>query len=513
MFERCSLKTGHLIVAICLLIAGQLAHGQDKYAILIGVESYTEDFQPLDYAEDDAKAIDKILSNAGFQTILMTGDQKNSALKPTTPKKILRVLDTRLKSCGNGDTMLVFLSGHGIQFKDDRLLDSGIRETYFCPEDADKDDKSTLVPVNDAIIKRLNNCAATRKLLLIDACRENVLSEAGQKSGTVLLELSPVHESSRSVPGGMSVLFSCESEQSSWEHAPLKHSVFSYFIIQYLTGKARKSDYANGNSTLLGLTNYVSKKTNTYVQDKNLSSGGQFPVLRGSAANWPFFPVKIKSQPVVKKTPVLRSTSNTVGMEFKLLPRGEFLMGSPSKERFRQQDETQHKVEITDDFWIGTTEVTQGQWRRVMQSTPWESEDGALDGKQYAASFISWEAANEFCLQLSIKEGYDYRLPTEAEWEYACRANTNTMFSFGDNIQELGDYGWLDANASYLGRSYAHPTGRKKSNPFGLDDMHGNVWEWCSDWYSSDYYDESPLRDPQGPKTGTHRAIRGGCFL
>ena len=503
-------------LAIALLAIGHICQAQDKYALVIGVESYTEDFQPLDYAEDDAVAIGKILQDAGYNTTIMTGQQKNSALKPTSPKKIIKVLDARLKSCGNGDTILVFLSGHGIQFTNDPLLNTGIRETYFCPEDADKNDKDTLVPINQVIIKRLNECAATRKLLLVDACRDSVLSEAGRKSGSTRIELSPVHESRRSVPGGMSVLFSCESEQSSWEHAPLKHSVFSHFVIQYLTGKADRINYENGNSTLLGLSSFVSKSTNNYVQNKNLSTAGQFPVLRGSAANWPIFPIELQPVPnlnSIAKPGSLRTTRNSVGMQFKLIPHGKFKMGSAVDNRFHQKDEYQHEVVITDDYWLGTHEVTQRQWAKVVGRGPWAGETDMREGDQNAASYISWEDAVEFCLRLSIEDGYEYRLPTEAEWEYACRANTDTMFNYGNSVEELGDYSWLDVNASYRGDSYSHEIGEKKPNQFGLFDMHGNVWEWCSDWYSSDYYRSSPKRDPIGPTKGEYHILRGGCFL
>ena len=117
-----------------------------------------------------------------------------------------------------------------------------------------------------------------------------------------------------------------------------------------------------------------------------------------------------------------------------------------------------------------------------------------------------------YCKKLSEKEGKTYRLPTEAEWEYACRAGTKTMCSFGDDEKEYGDYGWYQKNASTIGEGYAHQVGLKKPNAFGLYDMHGNVEEWCHDYYGDDYYQQSPEMDPMGPSSGSSRVLRGGSY-
>jgi formylglycine-generating enzyme required for sulfatase activity len=159
-----------------------------------------------------------------------------------------------------------------------------------------------------------------------------------------------------------------------------------------------------------------------------------------------------------------------------------------------------------------TTEVTQGQWKTVMGTEPWKGEQYVKEGPNNAATYVSWNDAVAYCKKLSEKEGKTYRLPTEAEWEYACRAGTETTYSFGIDQRQLGDYAWYDENASNLGEEYSHQVGLKKPNAFGLYDMHGNVFEWCHDYYGEDYYKQSPAQDPTGPARGSSRVLRGGSW-
>jgi len=203
------------------------------------------------------------------------------------------------------------------------------------------------------------------------------------------------------------------------------------------------------------------------------------------------------------------------GIKLALIPPGEFLMGSPESEKDRQEKEYQHRVRITKPFYLGVTEVTQGQWNAVMETRPWSGKSCVKEGilSDYAATYVSWEDAVAFCEKLSNKEGVMYRLPSEAEWEYACRAGTTTVYHFGDDASRLADYAWFDENAYDVDEKYAHGVGRKKGNPYGLWDMHGNVWEWCQDWYEEEYYRNSPVDDPWGPKQASCRVLRGGSWL
>jgi len=191
--------------------------------------------------------------------------------------------------------------------------------------------------------------------------------------------------------------------------------------------------------------------------------------------------------------------TNSVDMTLVFIPAGRFNMGSPREEVGHMPDEAQHAVTLTRAFWLAATPVTQMQWRAVMGTDP----SHFTGQKDLPVENISWEQAVLFCEKLSELEGETYRLPTEAEWEYACRAGTTGRFSGSENLDELG---WYNINAA----EKTHPVMRKKPNAWGLYDMHGNVWEWCSDNYG--VYPKGDSTDPAGPDSGEGKAIRGGAW-
>jgi sulfatase modifying factor 1 len=208
----------------------------------------------------------------------------------------------------------------------------------------------------------------------------------------------------------------------------------------------------------------------------------------------------------------VESITNAIGMTLNKIPAGTFLMGSPETEPDRESAATQHKVTITKAFYMQTTEVTQGQWRAVMGTEPWKGEDDVKEGPDYPATNVSWHDAVAYCKKLSAQEAKTYRLPTEAEWEYACRAGTETRWSFGNDENKLGDYAWYYKNALDIDEEKAHQVGLKKPNAFGLYDVHGNVLEWCHDYFGEDYYKQSPEKDPTGPAQGSSHVMRGGSW-
>ena len=195
---------------------------------------------------------------------------------------------------------------------------------------------------------------------------------------------------------------------------------------------------------------------------------------------------------------------NDIGIVLVPFPAGEFTMGSPASEVGRDDhDETRHRVQITKAFYLSAYEVTQDQYERVMGKNP--SDD---KGANKPVETVSWNDAVEFCRKLSAQEGEEYRLPTEAEWEYACRAGTTTAYSFGYDAYRLSDYAWYSENSG----STPHAVGLKLPNAWGLYDMYGNVLEWCQDWHGS-YGKETVVIDPTGPASGEHRVLRGGSFV
>ena len=207
--------------------------------------------------------------------------------------------------------------------------------------------------------------------------------------------------------------------------------------------------------------------------------------------------------------------TNSLGMKFRLIPAGTFIMGSPETEKDRRDNEAQHQVAITKAFWIGTTQVTQAQYEKVIGNNPscFQSELIEGDSSNHPVECVTWHDVMEFCKRLSKrheeeKAGFHYRLPTEAEWEYACRAGSESSFSFGERTKLLGEYAWFWDNCD---NSYGtHPVGMKKPNTWGLYDMHGNVFEWCADWASD--YPTGSVVDPMGPAEGWTRVNRGGSF-
>ncbi len=190
---------------------------------------------------------------------------------------------------------------------------------------------------------------------------------------------------------------------------------------------------------------------------------------------------------------------NSIGVKLVLVPSGSFLMGSQSGEKFRQEEEVQHKVTLSRPFRIGMTEITQQQWDAVLGSNRSEHKGGNLPVER-----VSWLNAMEFCRKLSEKEGKNYRIPTEAEWEYVCRAGSTGAFG---GRRDLDAMGWYAENSEGM----THPAASLKANGWGLFDLHGNVAEWCSDNYLAGY-GTGEVTDPRGPVEGKGRLVRGGSF-
>lgn len=214
--------------------------------------------------------------------------------------------------------------------------------------------------------------------------------------------------------------------------------------------------------------------------------------------------------------------TNSVGIKLALVPEGRFLMGSPPEELGHRSNESPvHEVTLTRPFYLAVTLVTQEQYAAVMKCSPSHFSPSSGGSPTHPVESVSWLEAAEFCARLSSRPaekeaGRAYRLPTEAEWEYACRAGKLSPFAYGHElIPEEANFDCSARNDAGADRPPAGQTTRVDSfrtNLFGLFDMHGNVWEWCADWYRADYYRTSPPRDPPGPTTGAFRVLRGGSW-
>jgi eukaryotic-like serine/threonine-protein kinase len=259
-------------------------------------------------------------------------------------------------------------------------------------------------------------------------------------------------------------------------------------------------------------------------------------------------PAAMPEQTAGDKTAPLKSLTNSIGMKLLLIPAGEFMMGSTPEQiervaglfpEFKKEwgvsEQPQHRVRISRPFYLDAHEVTRGQFGEFVRATNYRTEP-ERDGKggsgidlatnacelgpnynwrntgfpqsnRHPVVNVTWNDATAFCDWLSRKEGQSYHLPTEAQWEYACRAGTTTLFSTGDDPSALVAVANLGGNPD--GFRFTAPVGSLQANGFGLFDMHGNVWEWCADWFAQEYYAGSPVVDPTGPLSGSHRVSRG----
>jgi formylglycine-generating enzyme required for sulfatase activity len=517
-----------------------------KFALVVAVDRYEEGslLPRLPYPERDAEGLAEVLIQSGYEkdhVIVMT--RKRGAeefdLLPTADHirtQLELILDKDLTPL---DSVIVALAGHGVLL---RVKQAGVAEAkpegFFCPMDANlgprKDLKKFLA--YDDLMKKLAATRAGVKLLFVDACRNELANQA--QANAAGIEMPPPPPPTPTV----AAFFSCSERQLAWEDDKLGggHGVFFHFVIEGLKGEADRLKGDRDNKVSLEeLSMYVKENVRDHVAKRRFER--QNPRLVGDIGEVTL--VDISSGGTGPFT-------NSIGMKFAPIPGGEFLMGSPESDKDALDNEKpQHRVRIS-PFLMQTREVTRGQFRRFVDETNYRV-DSERDGKggygidaagnwkqdpayswlnpgfaqaeDHPVVNVSWNDAVAFAVWLSKKEGKIYRLPTESEWEYACRAGATTRYQHGDDTDGLVAVGnvadasarskfpdWTWSLAGNDGVVYTSAVGQYRANGFGLFDMHGNVWEWCSDWYGGTYYKESPLADPPGSLQASGRVYRGG---
>ncbi len=556
---------GLLTFAILTLIAfNSTATAADptgrRWALLIGINGYAN-MDSLSHCVADVKELRQQLIDGGFEPerITLVSDESTEPRYKPSKGNIEKQLDLVLGSARTNDVVLIAFSGHGVYYEND---------SYWCPPEADTDDPVATMVSQQSINQRLERSHASLRIVFADACRD--LSQSGKKSATRLMEAANVQKSLERVPESILLFNSCSPGQIAHEDRKLGHGVFMNFLLAGLKGQADVD--TDGQVTLGELWDYASDKTQLYVvKEKNAL---QVPILGGQLTrDAQRFPLKLASvsrsntssqaSVPIGQTP---SITNSLGMKLVLIPAGEFEMGSnESKDQLKDagfynpfdtsDEQPVYRVKLSRSFYLGETEVTVGQWRRFVAAEAYvtEAERDGKGGWGYYSELeksgqqphfnwkntgftqtddhpvvnVSWNDVVTFCAWLSKQENVTYRLPSEAEWEYACRAGTKSRYWTGDSAGSLEGAGnFLDQSSRkkfpksdeecFLrfddGWAFTAPVGRFKANAFGLYDMHGNVLEWCQDWYDAKYYARSPLTDPVNSQADQYRVVRGGCW-
>jgi len=501
-----------------------------KWAVVVGVNEYLGTGIPaLKYCVADAKLVAKqLIERCGYdekRVLTLTDDRQEAHLRP------LRInLDQKIRGwlslAAEGDTVFVFFSGHG--FLDER------GQGFLAPQDCQLDNLGLSALRTDDLRDMLRQCKATQKILVLDCCHAG--AGKGEVAGSSSQEIGGAFKSA----AGLVTIASCRKKETSLEWEKQGQGLFTHFLSAGLGGAA---DFdRNGIVDNLELYRYLADEVPTTAQRE--LNGVQMPVqIIGDDVAGVFALSRVVAgpRPLVPPGGSGKPSENSIGMKFALIPAGEFPMGSRDDDAGAEDDEKpQRRVTIVKPYLLGMHEVTRGQFASFVAAEKFRTEaerdgqggwgyDEATDelagflpqydwrktgfkqADDHPVVNVSWNDAQAFCAWLSKKEGRVYRLPTEAEWEYACRSGGGSAFSFGDDPKQLvaygnvadrafrakkpGGYDWgIDALDGHV---FTAPVGAAKPNAWGLYDMHGNVEEWCADAMTES-------------TTDVYRACRGG---
>ncbi|MCA9093232.1 MAG: SUMF1/EgtB/PvdO family nonheme iron enzyme [Planctomycetaceae bacterium] len=553
-----------------------------KVAFLVGVNKYQKPaFSNLTYAEQDVQEVGAELKRQGFEVTILTGSGEGA--KQATRVNVLATIRQLVAPLSKSDVMLVMLSGHGQQF-DVRHPDGMTKnDAFYCPVDGVNNDPETLVSIS-YLIDEILAPNVGRKLVLIDACRDQPKdSTRGSSKGVqgrvialpedtaVLFSCKAGQQSYEFEELGHGVFTHCvldglrgaaaQQSEVSWTSlvAHVSREMSQPDLRKLLPQGRQQTPIPAGGVEYTVLATITTPKTpDKSKMDKPptpLSAPFTAEEARTSQAAW------------AKHLKLDVEIENSIGMKLTLIPPGEFQMGShesaeetaafavgtgykDAKAENYNDEHPRHRVKLTKPFYLGTHEVTKREFRKFVTDEGYRTEaetDGkggwGFDGEEFKQDpkftwknvgfdqtddhpvvNVTWNDTEKYLGWLSDKEGVTYRLPTEAEWEYACRAGTMGRYVTGNDPEELAEVGnvadgtarkkfsnltTISAEDGYV---FTAPVGSFRKNPFGLRDMHGNVWEWCSDWYDEKYYANSPQENPEGASSGSLRVLRGGSW-
>jgi formylglycine-generating enzyme required for sulfatase activity len=496
--------------------------GGSRWAVIVGVNKYTDPkMSSLRFCVPDAKLMAEVLQKkCGYakENILLMTDDGPADLQPTKAN-LQKQIPTWLKKTGPRDTILVYFAGHGSVLRGQSAL---------IPQDFESANPGLSSYRVDELRDALHDSNAAQKLLVLDCCHGG-----GAKAG-IALALSGEDLGGAKTAGGLITFTGSRKTQTSLESAEKGHGVFTWCLARGLGGEADfdKDGIVDSDE----IYRFVFSEVPATAKEVDPKHEQQPVRIIGEDVIGVFALARVSGDPVVTPPKIVKlkvgeAITNSIGMKLTLVPAGNFKFGSPKSEAERDDDETQWTAYITQPMFVGIHEVTQGQYAKVMKKNPsFFSKDGSgakqiaevKDPDSLPVEQVTWDEAVEFCKKLNkLPEeqaaGRGYRLPTEAEWEYFCRAATTTPFNTGELISPNqanvdGDKPYLNsADGPSLKRTT--PVGSYKPNAWGIHDTHGNVWEWVSDRYAENPHHHTPFaRDPTGPVEGDQRVVRGGAF-
>lgn len=505
-----TMKTVVSILTFLVFAFAGKAISADRIALVIGVDQYATDSVPdLDGAVRDARLMSEALKKMAspFEVQLLEDPSLDDALDG---------IDKFMSQARSAECAMFYFAGHGIEYHGENFLltsDSNIADNIETSVDATKRRLRRKMLSLNVVMDEIELTQADLKLIILDACRDNPIPVT---NGGKTRSLGGARGLARvSAPLGMLVSYSADAGEVAndglFTEILTSNLVEPNLSVMEVFAKTREEVNALSTKRNAEDPRYMIQLPAEY---NKLGLKGIKFVFNDAGASMPAPPTPKPEPKTAPPTPGSTFT-NVSGMKMVFIDYGQYKMGDLVGGGNR--DELPARNVTLSSYYLSDTEVTQAQWKANMGTDIHEQRRAAGftgvssfgQDPEYPIYYVSWDEAVEFCHRLTdfergkgtLPEGYVYRLPTEAQWEYACRAGSTKSFA--------GDSWDLGVIATYDGSA---PVRSKKPNAFGLYDMNGNVWEWCQDFYQTDYYD-LPIYDPKGPKDGESRVFRGGSWM